>query len=70
MAKRIKREMPPKGSTYKKTYKGKRYVLKVDVVDSQTVFKIGSRSYASPSGAAKSINGNTEVNGWKFWGMV
>jgi hypothetical protein len=69
MAKRIVRKMPAKGSKFTKKYKGKTYTLEVDLIQGDVVFNLGTNSFKSPSGAAKSINGGNEVNGWRFWGM-
>ena len=63
-----KRERPKAGSVFEKTYKGKRYRLKVVNSPSGPVFERNGHIFKSPTAAAKSIVQH-EVNGWVFWKM-
>ena len=46
------------------TYKGKDY--KAWVVSNGSI-KYDGKSYATPSGAGKTVTGKSVVNGWWFW---
>lgn len=68
MPKRRDRKLPEPGTKYKKTYKGEEYTLRVVSASGGIAYKVGSDTYRSPAAAAKAIT-ESEVNGWKFWGM-
>jgi hypothetical protein len=60
-------ELPPVGGSFVKEYKEKKITVKV-VKDG---FKVGTKTYASLTAAAKAVRGNdTAVNGWAFFGLV
>ncbi len=56
------------GQRFTGTYRGRSYEVQVVRDKGSIRYSVNGRSYASPSGAAKSITKH-EVNGWKFWGM-
>lgn len=63
-----KRKAPQVGTTFSKTYKGRKYSLKVVRTGDGVRYELGGKVFSSLSGAAKSIT-LSEVNGWVFWGM-
>ena len=67
MPKRKERPAPIKGKKYERYFKGNTFVLSVIEQDGQVKYKLGDEVFDSPSGAAKSLNGGKEVNGWTFW---
>lgn len=51
-------------------YKGKTHKLTiVDGEDGSLAFKLGSKVYASPSGAGKAVMNGVACNGWRFWSL-
>jgi len=60
------RTPPPVGSTYERTYKGGTYRMTVVVSGDGIAYKVGHKTYQTPTAAAKSLT-RTEVNGWLFW---
>jgi hypothetical protein len=66
MPKRKPRKPPKIGAEFVREFKGKRHTLKVVDEDGRVGYRVGAKTYRSPTGAAKSITG-TEVNGWSFW---
>ncbi len=66
MPKAKKRQAPPVGSQFPKTYKNVKYTLTVIKSDGGVAYKLGRAVFSAPSAAAKSITGS-EVNGWRFW---
>ena len=68
MAKRKPRTLPAIGSKYEKTtHDGAKHVLTVIELEGGIKYRLGKQVFDSPSGAAKSINGGQEINGWVFW---
>jgi hypothetical protein len=68
MPQRKPRQLPTVGSVFEKTFRGEVYRLTVVKTGEGVRFKIGGKTFRTPSGAAKSITGS-EVNGWSFWGI-
>jgi hypothetical protein len=66
MPKRKRRNPPPVGAIFERAYQGHTYRLRVVDKDGDRWFEVGGRTYATPSGAAKSITKH-DVNGWVFW---
>jgi hypothetical protein len=64
--KRKLHKKPAVGSTFKKRFHGKEYTLFVEREGGRLCFRVGGRTYGTPTGAAKSIT-RYEVNGWAFW---
>ena len=54
------------GSTFERTYRHRKYRVKVVSVPSGIVYDLDGRPFRSLSAAAKSIT-KYEVNGWLFW---
>lgn len=70
MPKRKTRPLPTIGSKYEKTTRdGIKHVLTVVGVEGNVKYRLGKHIFDSPSGAAKSLNGGHEVNGWEYWEM-
>ncbi len=68
MHERKQRPSPKAGTSYVKTYKGRKYTMKVIEVNGELAYSVSGNQYRTPTAAAKSITGN-EVNGWTFWKM-
>jgi hypothetical protein len=68
MPKAKKRAPPPAGAEFEKTYKGKKYRLRVLRDDDVTFYCVGKDKFTSPSSAGRGVTGH-HVNGWRFWGI-
>jgi hypothetical protein len=68
MSKRKQHVIPAVGATFERTYKGKKFRLKVASDARGIIYVLNSQAFRSPSSAAKSITKN-ETNGWAFWGL-
>jgi hypothetical protein len=68
MPKAKDRTPPPNGAEFEKTYKGKRYKLRVQRQDGLAFYHVGRERFTSPSTAGRSVTGH-HVNGWRFWGI-
>ena len=66
--KRKEREIPAPGTKFVKKRKGKVYEMTVENVDGRIKYVVSGHEFSSPSGAAKFIT-QSEVNGWRFWGI-
>jgi len=63
-----KRNSPPSGANFEKTYKGKTFRLRVLCQDGVVYYCVGKERFTSPSTAGRHITGY-HVNGWVFWGI-
>lgn len=68
MPRRKKRPKPPVGTICRRMYKGKPYTMEVIREGEKIKYQVNDTAYPSPSAAAKSIT-QTEINGWRFWGL-
>ena len=68
MAREIERKVPPQGSVFRHSYKGRKYVMTVVKEHGEVRYSVSGRLFRSPSAAAVSITGMA-TNGWRFWGM-
>jgi hypothetical protein len=59
-------KVPKVGATFEKTFKDKKYRLKVVKTPIGIGYEVGGQVFKSASGAAKSIV-KRAVNGWIFW---
>jgi hypothetical protein len=59
-------KVPKVGAKFEKTFKDKKYQLKIVSIPSGIGYEVGGQVFRSPSAAAKSI-AKTAVNGWVFW---
>ena len=59
-------KLPKVGSIWEKSFKKRRYVMKVVAAPNGVAYEVDGRRFKSPSGAAESIT-KREVNGWVFW---
>jgi hypothetical protein len=69
MPKRKQHVIPEVGTTFERTYKGKKFRLKVASDAQGTIYVLNSQAFRSPSAAAKSIVKHA-INGWEFWNMA
>jgi hypothetical protein len=60
------RKLPKVGSIWEKSFKNRRYVMKVVAAPNGIAYEVDGRRFDSPSAAANNIT-KTAVNGWIFW---
>lgn len=66
--KRKVRGTPEVGSKYERRMRnGDKFQMTVVEVGGKLGYRVGKSTFHSPSAAAKSVNGDQEVNGWRFW---
>jgi len=66
MPRKKQHKLPKVGSIWERSFKKKRYVMKVVAAPNGIAYEVDGRRFDSPSAAAKSI-AKVEVNGWVFW---
>jgi len=66
MPKRRPYKLPPVGTVFQRTFRGKLHTMRVVNDRGKTAFQVSGRVFGSPSAAAKHIT-KSEVNGWRFW---
>ena len=59
-------KVPKVGAKFEKTFKDKKYQLKIVSTPRGIGYELGGQVFRSPSAAAKSIT-KMDVNGWVFW---
>lgn len=68
MTARKKRANPSIGSKFRRRFKGSGHLLEIVKSDGKIAYKVNSVLYGSPTAAARAVT-NTQVNGWRFWGI-
>lgn len=63
-----KRNPPPNGAEFEKSFKGKSFKLRVLRQDGTVYYCVGKERFTSPSTAGRHVTGH-HVNGWRFWGI-
>jgi hypothetical protein len=70
MRRRKLRPKPKTGQVYQRVYKGKTYVMVVVDTGEGVAYKVGNKTFPTPTAAAKSIVGQGRfISGPWFWQM-
>lgn len=68
MPKTKERNLPKVGTIWERTFKRRRYLMKVVSTRTGIAYEVDGRLFMSPSAAAQSIT-KSAANGWVFWKM-